>query len=46
MVEYLEKLGKQEYDNYIRDINDGGYLEFRGFKVYIDPRAEVFLKKQ
>lgn len=25
--------------------NDGGYLEFRGYKSYIDPRAEVFLKK-
>ena len=24
--------------------NDGGYLEFYGFKVYLDPRAEVFLK--
>ena len=25
--------------------NDGGYLEFRGYKSYIDPRAEVFLKR-
>lgn len=25
--------------------NDGGYVEFRGFKPYIDPRAELFLKK-
>lgn len=24
--------------------NDGGYLEFRGYKPYLDPRAEVFLK--
>ena len=24
--------------------NDGGYLEFRGYHSYIDPRAEVFLK--
>lgn len=24
--------------------NDGGYLEFRGYKSYLDPRAEVFLK--
>ena len=23
----------------------GGYLEYRGIKVYIDPRAEVFYKK-
>ena len=25
--------------------NDGGYLEYRGYKSYIDPRAEVFLKR-
>ncbi len=25
--------------------NDGGYVEFRGYKSYIDPRAEVFLKR-
>ena len=25
--------------------NDGGYLSFRGYKPYIDPRAEVYLKK-
>ena len=25
--------------------NDGGYMEYRGIKSYIDPRAEVFLKK-
>ena len=25
--------------------NDGGYLEFRGYRSYIDPRAEVYLKK-
>ncbi len=25
--------------------NDGGYAEFVGFKPYIDPRAEVFVKK-
>lgn len=24
--------------------NNGGYLEFRGLKPYLDPRAEVFLK--
>lgn len=24
--------------------NDGGYLEYRGYRCYIDPRAEVFLK--
>ncbi|MBQ6840647.1 MAG: hypothetical protein IJO63_00830 [Bacilli bacterium] len=25
--------------------NDGGYVEFQGFKPYIDPRAELYLKK-
>lgn len=24
--------------------NDGGYVEFRGYKSYLDPRGEVFLK--
>lgn len=24
--------------------NDGGYMEFRGYKPYLDPRAEVFLE--
>ena len=28
------------YGNY----NDGGYLEFRGYHSYLDPRAEVFIK--
>ena len=26
------------------DYNNGGYMEYRGYKCYIDPRAEVFLK--
>ena len=25
--------------------NDGGYLEYRGYKPYLDPRGEVFLEK-
>ena len=25
--------------------NDGGYVEYRGYKPYLDPRGEVFLKK-
>ena len=25
--------------------NDGGYVEFRGYKPYLDPRGEVFVKK-
>lgn len=28
------------YTNY----NTGGYIEYQGFKCYLDPRAEVFLK--
>lgn len=38
---YPNKTDIRLYTNY----NDGGYLEFRGYKVYIDPRAEVFVKK-
>lgn len=44
-VEYLEKVGNKNVTLYT-GYNDGGYLEFRGFKVYIDPRAEVFLKSK
>lgn len=29
------------YTNY----NDGGYMEYRGYKCYIDARAEVFVEK-
>ena len=25
--------------------DDGGYVEYRGYKAYLDPRGEVFLKK-
>lgn len=25
--------------------NDGGYVEYRGYKSYLDPRGEVFLEK-
>ena len=25
--------------------NNGGYVEYRGYKAYLDPRAEVFIKK-
>ncbi len=42
-VDYLEQLNKQEMVLY-SGFNDGGYIEFRGLKTYIDPRAEVFLK--
>lgn len=26
------------------DFNEGSYLEFNGYKTYIDPRPEIFLK--
>lgn len=26
------------------DYNNGSYMEYRGYKCYIDPRAEIFLK--
>lgn len=42
-VDYLENFNKNEVKLYT-GYNDGGYLEFRGFKVYLDPRAEVFFK--
>jgi hypothetical protein len=42
-VDYLEKLNKSDVKLYT-GFNEGGYLEFRGFKVYIDSRADVFLK--
>ncbi|MBA4347370.1 MAG: hypothetical protein C0413_00755 [Clostridiales bacterium] len=41
LVEQEEKDGMVLYTGY----NDGGYAEFLGFKPYIDPRAEVFVKK-
>ena len=44
-VDYLLK--NEDADNMIlyTGYNDGGYVEFRGLKPYIDPRAEVFVKK-
>lgn len=45
-VEFLEdesvdKSTAKLYTSY----DSGGYAEFKGYKVYMDPRAEVFLKK-
>ena len=31
--------------NVYSSFNDGGYVSFRGYKPYIDPRAELYLKK-
>ncbi len=43
IADYLDEHANKDiklYTNY----NNGGYFEYRGYKVYIDPRAEVFLK--
>ena len=40
---YLDKNATYDIKLYT-DYNDGSYMEYRGFKCYIDPRAEVFLK--
>ncbi len=46
-VDYLEKNVKdKEHKNVYVGFNDGSYLEYRGFRCYIDPRAEVFLKSK
>ena len=44
-VEYLvENTNKQDVVLYT-SFFDGGYAEYNGFRVYIDARAEIFLKK-
>lgn len=43
-ADYLDQNASHDiklYTNY----NDGAYMEYRGYKCYIDARAEVFLKK-
>ncbi|MHC1721435.1 MAG: hypothetical protein AB9844_12315 [Clostridiaceae bacterium] len=42
-VDYLDKLNGDNIKLY-SGFNEGGYIEFRGYKTYIDPRAEVFLE--
>ena len=48
---HLYELGVYLNENTSKDIklytnyNDGGYFEYLGYKCYIDPRAEVFLKE-
>lgn len=45
-INNLEKYYKDtESAKVYSSFNDGGYVEFRGYKAYIDPRAEYFLKK-
>ena len=42
-ADYLDK--NASYDiKLFTDYNNGSYMEYRGYKCYIDPRAEVFLK--
>lgn len=42
---YIDKHYSKERIVLFASYNDGGYAEFRGYKPYIDPRAEVFVKK-
>ena len=42
-ADYLDKNASKDIKLFT-DYNDGGYMEYRGYKCYIDPRAEVFLK--
>lgn len=42
-INYLEKNYSKNIKLYT-DYNNGSYALFKGFKVYIDPRAEVYLK--
>ncbi len=44
-VDYLAANGDQDNMRLYTGYDDGGYAEFMGFKPYIDPRAEVFVKK-
>jgi len=43
IAEYLDNNATKDIKLYT-DYNNGGYLEYRGYKCYLDPRAEVFLK--
>ena len=42
-ADYLDKNSTHEIKLYT-GYDDGSYMEYRGYKCYIDPRAEVFLK--
>ncbi len=44
-IDFLaEQVSEETVTNVYVGFNDGGYAEYRGFKAYMDPRAEVFLK--
>ena len=48
MISAVDILDKENVDKENAKIysgfDDGGYLEYRGYKAYMDPRMEVFIK--
>jgi len=44
MIDYLDSTENNKDITIYTDYGDGGYLEWRGYKPYIDPRGDVFLK--
>ncbi len=44
MIDYLDYIEPNKDVTIYTDYADGGYLEWRGYKPYIDPRGDVFLK--
>ncbi len=45
IVKYITKNYDKDKVILYTDFNQGGYVEYHGLKTYIDPRAEVFVKK-
>ena len=45
LVNKLESDAKNKDVTVYTDYGDGGYLEWREFKPYLDPRGDVFIKK-
>lgn len=45
-VQYLDSLSEDERDNLViyNEFNSGAYLEFKGYKAYIDARPELYMK--
>ena len=43
-VDNIDYFSKKTDAKVFTSFNYGGYLEFRGYKPYIDPRAEVYLR--
>lgn len=44
-ADYLDQFNNQEDIILYTDFNNGAYMEFRGYKVYMDARPELFSKK-